>query len=80
MHRIKLIRLQCITKGKACVYTQSKRGGSRIRKRRVSSSDSEAVLSDNREFNHVALSILPELNQGNCVLAILSSEGSSLNT
>ncbi|KAH8602004.1 hypothetical protein B0O99DRAFT_680155 [Bisporella sp. PMI_857] len=51
----------CSTKGKACVYTQSKRGGARIRKRKTSS-ENEAVLS-NKDFNHCALSILPENNQ-----------------
>jgi hypothetical protein len=53
-----------------CVYTQSKRGGSRIRKKRVSPSES-ALSSDNSEFNHCTLSILPEVNQGNYILLIL---------
>ncbi|CAG8949070.1 hypothetical protein HYFRA_00002199 [Hymenoscyphus fraxineus] len=57
----------CAAKGKSCVYTQSRRGGSRIRKRGGSASvrDLKDVnLLDNSNFNHVPLSILPESNQG----------------
>ncbi|CAG8981037.1 hypothetical protein HYALB_00008191 [Hymenoscyphus albidus] len=57
----------CTAKGKSCIYTQSRRGGSRIRKRGGSSSvrDLKDVnLLDNSNFNHVPLSILPESNQG----------------
>lgn len=58
-----LISMQCATKGKTCVYTQSRRGGSRIRKRRGSSSAKELkdLNLDNADFNHVPLSILPEI-------------------
>jgi hypothetical protein len=55
---------QCTTKGKTCVYTQSKRGGSRIRKKRVT----PEALSDNNKFNQCTLSILPDFNQGNISL------------
>ncbi len=47
------------------MYTQSKRGGSRIRRRRVSTESGERSPSiNNKELNQCALSILPELEEG----------------
>lgn len=43
------------------MYTQSKRGGSRIRKKRAAQSEA----SDNKDLNQCTLSVLPETNQGN---------------
>ncbi|KAL2070283.1 hypothetical protein VTL71DRAFT_13309 [Oculimacula yallundae] len=58
----------CINRGKSCVYTQSKRGGSRIRRRRVSGEELEGVerspVFNNNDLNACALSILPELEEG----------------
>ncbi|EPE30812.1 hypothetical protein GLAREA_03779 [Glarea lozoyensis ATCC 20868] len=59
-------RSDCSTKGKACLYTQSRRGGSRIRKKRGEPSSRDlkaATVLDNNDFNQVSLSILPELHQ-----------------
>ncbi|PBP25582.1 C6 zinc finger domain protein [Diplocarpon rosae] len=55
----------CINRGKTCVYTQSKRGGSRVRRRRVSTESGEGSPKfNNTELNQCALSILPELEEG----------------
>ncbi|KAH7411392.1 C6 zinc finger domain-containing protein [Cadophora sp. MPI-SDFR-AT-0126] len=58
----------CINRGKSCVYTQSKRGGSRIRRRRVSVGDQasgeHSPKINNNELNACALSVMPELEEG----------------
>jgi len=58
----------CINRGKSCVYTQSKRGGSRIRRRRVSLGEQESgersPKINNNELNACALSVMPELEEG----------------
>ncbi|KAH9213606.1 hypothetical protein DL95DRAFT_390398, partial [Leptodontidium sp. 2 PMI_412] len=60
----------CINRGKTCVYTQSKRGGSRIRRRRISvggqdqDSGSRSPKINNSELNACALSVMPELEEG----------------
>ncbi|PVH68792.1 hypothetical protein DL98DRAFT_542133 [Cadophora sp. DSE1049] len=59
---------KCINRGKSCVYTQSKRGGSRIRRRRVSLGEQESgersPTINNNELNACALSVMPELEEG----------------
>lgn len=65
-----LMCLQCASKGKTCVYTQSKRGGSRIRRKRVPPTESE-IQTDNSQLNGCSLSILPESNQGTAMLSQL---------
>ncbi|CAL3962902.1 unnamed protein product [Diplocarpon coronariae] len=56
---------KCINKGKTCVYTQSKRGGSRIRRRRVSTESGEGSPKfNNTDLNQCVLSVLPELEEG----------------
>ncbi|KAJ5042448.1 uncharacterized protein L3040_004996 [Drepanopeziza brunnea f. sp. 'multigermtubi'] len=54
----------CITRGKTCVYTQSKRGGSRIRRKRVSTESQSSPKFNNKELNQCALSIMPESEEG----------------
>ncbi|KAK0119470.1 hypothetical protein ONS95_010918 [Cadophora gregata] len=56
----------CINRGKSCVYTQSKRGGSRIRRRRVSVGETgeRSPKINNNELNACALSVMPELEEG----------------
>lgn len=50
------------------MYTQSKRGGSRIRRRRVSLGEQEngerSPKINNNELNACALSVMPELEEG----------------
>ncbi|CZT11182.1 related to C6 finger domain protein [Rhynchosporium graminicola] len=68
----------CINRGKACVYTQSKRGGSRIRRRRASMTDDHesgerSPILNNNDLNPCALSTLPELEEGNLLFRSFNS-------
>ncbi|KAI9053126.1 hypothetical protein LZ554_003393 [Drepanopeziza brunnea f. sp. 'monogermtubi'] len=54
----------CTTRGKTCVYTQSRRGGSRIRRKRVSTDSESSPKFNNKELNQCALSIMPESEEG----------------
>ncbi|KUJ06822.1 uncharacterized protein LY89DRAFT_661403 [Mollisia scopiformis] len=53
----------CLNRNKTCVYTASKRGGSRIRRRKLSIDEEKSLSTNNSELNHCALSILPELDE-----------------
>jgi hypothetical protein len=58
---VSLTILQCKHRKKNCVYTQSKRGGARIRKKAAITERKPSA--NNSELNHCPLSILPQLEE-----------------